>query len=237
MNWDNYKFRCSALGKLMTNPPGRKDVESWEGLSETTKTYLMECYIKEKYGREKNIINKYIEKGLQVEENSITLYSRNTKIFFKKNKDKLENDYICGTPDLFIGASIREAKEVIDIKSSWDIYTFFATMTKPLNKDYVYQLQGYMQLTSAPVAKLVYCLVDTPESLIQDEMKRTQWKMGVADPSVNETYLAACDYIQKSMTFEDIDLKERYIENVIQKESIDSVYKRIELCRQFLNKI
>lgn len=239
MNWKDYKFRCSAIGKLMTNPPGKKDVESWQGLSETTKTYLMECYVLEKYGREKEIINKYLQKGLQVEESSITLYSRVKKVFFKKNEERLENEYITGTPDIFIGEDIRHAQEVEDIKSSWDIYTFFATMTKPINKDYVYQLQGYMELTTAPISHLVYCLVDTPQPLILDEMNKLKWKMGVSDPDTNEVFKAACEYLEKAMTFSDIDIRERYIENEIIKDPavMPSVYKRVEMCRQFLSNI
>lgn len=239
IDWNTYKFRCSSLGKLMTNPQGKKDVDNWQGLSETTKTYLMECYVREKYGRDKNIINKYIEKGLAVEEDSITLYSRVTKTFFKKNEDKLENEFICGTPDLFIGEHIIGCQTIIDIKSSWDIYTFFATMTKPVNKDYLYQLQGYCALSGAPGAKLVYCLVDTPLPLIRDELKRTQWKMGVSDDSTNEAYIAAAEYLEKSMTFSDIDIKERYIENQITRDEdlILAVYKRVELCREFLSRL
>jgi len=57
-----------------------------ELLSETTKKYLREVMIYEKYGRKKDISNKYIEKGLAVEEDAITLYSRFTKVFYKKNE-------------------------------------------------------------------------------------------------------------------------------------------------------
>jgi hypothetical protein len=239
MDWSNYKFRCSSLGKLMTNPPGKKDVDNWAGLSETTKTYLMECYVREKYGRDKNIINKYIEKGLAVEEDSITLYSRVTKTFFAKNEARIENEFISGTPDLFIGESILNAKTIIDIKSSWDVYTFFATMTKPVNKDYFYQLQGYCALSGAEDARLVYCLVDTPLSLIEDEKRRVSWKMGLIDPHSNEAYIQACEYLDKSMTFADIDIKERYIENLIPRDedAILSVYKRVGMCREFLSRL
>ncbi len=239
IDFSKYKFRCSSLGKLMTNPPGKKDVDSWQGLSETTKTYLMECYVREKYGREKEIINKYLEKGLMVEEDAITLYSRVRKILFNKNQENLSNEYITGTPDIYLGHDIHNAEEVNDVKSSWDIYTFFATMTKPLNKDYFYQLQGYMELTKAPKSNLVYCLIDTPQPLILDEMKKLQWKMGVSDPDSNEVYKAACEYLEKAMTFSDIDIKERYIENEIIKDTtvMPSVYRRIEMGRQFLNNL
>lgn len=245
MNWKDYKFRCSALGKLTTNPQGVKDpdkVDHWSKLSETTKTYLLECYIREVYGRDKEILNKYIEKGLQVEEDSITLYSRTTKTFFKKNEERLSNDYITGTPDLFTGSSIQEAETIIDIKSSWDIHTFFETISKPLNKNYVAQINGYCALSGAKTGKLVYCLVDTPPILILDEQRRLGWKVGIAteDWQINEVYNQACEYLEKSMTYSDIDINDRYIENQIPFDKIafeNIVYKRIDLCREFLTNL
>lgn len=241
MNWKEYKFRCSSLGKIMTNPQGVKDydkVDHWTKLSETTKSYLLECYIREVYGRDKEILNKYIEKGLAVEEDSITLYSRNTKTFFKKNEERLSNDYIIGTPDLFTGTSIQEAETIIDVKSSWDIHTFFKTINEPVNKNYIHQINGYCALSGAKVGKLVYCLVDTPPILILDEQRRLGWKMGLAtnDREANEVYNQACEYLEKSMTFSDIDIAERYIENELpfDEKLIESTYRRIDLCREFL---
>lgn len=238
MNFDKYKFRCSALGSIMTNQPGKKDTKDVSELSETAKEYLLECYICEVYGRDKEIISKYLTKGLDVEEDSITLYSRATKRFFKKNEDRLENDYISGLMDLFIGPSIKEAEEIIDIKSSWDIHTYFKSRTaKKVNKAYEYQLQGYMALTGAPTSKLVYCLVSTPHALIEDEKKKLQWKMGVSDPINNEVFLKACEYLDSSLKFDDIAIDERYIESKIARnnETINSIYNRVEICREFLN--
>lgn len=124
-----------------------------ELLSETTKKYLREVMIYEKYGRKKDISNKYIEKGLAVEEDAITLYSRFTKVFYKKNEKQLKNEQITGTPDLYEGDNIESASLILDIKSSWDIFTFFNSKLDALNKDYYWQLQGYMALTGATKAK------------------------------------------------------------------------------------
>lgn len=238
MNFNNYKFRCSSLGLIMTNQQGKKDTKNVSELSDTAKKHLVECYIREVYGRDKEIISRYLTKGLEVEEDSITLYSRATKRFFKKNDDRLENDYISGLPDLFIGHSIKEAEEIIDVKSSWDIHTYFESkLAKKVNKNYEYQLQGYMALTGAKTSKLVYCLVSTPDALIQDEKKKLQWKMGVSDPINNEVYLKACEYLDTSLKFDDIDLNERFTESKIVRnnETINSVYSRVEICREFLN--
>lgn len=233
MNWNEYKFRCSSLGRIMTNSRTK------EPLGETCKAHLLECWIKEKYGREKEIINRYLKKGLQVEEDSITLYSRAKKKFYKKNEERLNNDHITGLPDLYEGETIRTASLIIDLKSSWDIYTFFANLVKALNADYDYQLQGYMDLSGAPEARLVYCLVSTPDPLILDEMNKLKWKMGVADPENNEVFKQACEYLETAMKFDDIPLEDRYIEFIIPRDQkkIDAIHTRVEECREFLNKL
>lgn len=63
-------IRCSSIGYIMTEP------RSGNGLSETTKTHLVDLYVANKYGRNTDTFNKYVQKGLAVEEDSITLYSR-----------------------------------------------------------------------------------------------------------------------------------------------------------------
>jgi hypothetical protein len=124
INWDTWKLRCHAIGYVMGEPKLKKDKEAGN-LSATAKSYLLKCYIKERFGREKDIKSKYILKGLAVEEDNITLYSRVKKKFFKKNMERLENGWICGEPDLFEGEVILKASAIIDMKSSWDIFTFY----------------------------------------------------------------------------------------------------------------
>src|SRR5689334_14038122 len=100
-NFDNYLFRCHALGLLMTEPKVKS-----ETLSETTKTYLAECYVDHIYGRNKEIQSKFLEKGIAVEEDSITLLSRVKKKLYKKNSIRLKNEFVTGEPDLYEGESI-----------------------------------------------------------------------------------------------------------------------------------
>jgi len=227
MRFDDYKFRASCIGKIMT------DSRTKDPLGETCKAYLLECYIESVYGRKKEFKNKYIEKGLAVEEGSLTLYSRCTKTFYKKNTEHLSNGFVCGTPDIITD------NEVIDIKSSWDIFTYFGVFHKPVNKDYIYQLQTYMALTGKKSAKLVYCLVDTPEPLINDAKFYLAKDMGVIDNQAHPAYIEACKQIEKEMTFGDIEMKDRYVEFLIpyKADLMDAVYERIALCRNFMNEL
>src|ERR1051326_1890458 len=139
VDFSNFKFRCSSLGHLLTEP--REKAKAGQ-LSESAKTHMMDVYVSNKYGIQDDISNKYVEKGLSCEEDSITLYSRVNKVFFKKNTERLFNDFIQGEPDLFSGESIKTAQKIVDIKSSWSIYTYLRTFTKPVNNMYYWQGQG-----------------------------------------------------------------------------------------------
>lgn len=232
MDFSKQLFRCSSLGYIMTDPRSKT-----ETLSETTKTHLIDVYVANKYNRQEDIQNKYIEKGLAVEEDSITLYSRIKGEIFFKNEEHLSNKWIKGTPDLFTGKSILEADTITDIKSSWDIYTFMRTLTKEVNKMYYWQLQGYMDLSGAKSATLAYCLVDTPLQMIEDEKNRLRWKMGIIDPTGNDLYEQACEELERAMTFGDIPLNERLIEFHIERSDADimKMHQRVEECRKWLN--
>src|SRR5688572_6866159 len=142
-DFSNHKFHPSKLGAIMTS------AKASEGLGETCKQALLEIWIEETYGRRKDISNKYLEKGTLQEEESITLYSLVTKTFYKKNTEQVSNDLLIGTPDLYKGESIMTATEIKDIKSSWDLFTFFSVFSKPINKNYRWQMQGYMNITGA----------------------------------------------------------------------------------------
>lgn len=231
--FDKYKFHPSSWGKIMTNTRDGK------GMGETCKEHLLECWIQETYGRKKDFTNKYMEKGSLQEEESITLYSLCTKKFYKKNTEEISNDYLIGTPDLYEGETILTAEKVKDIKTSWDIFTFYKVFHNPINPIYKWQLQGYNALTGAKEAGLVYCLVDTPFHLIEDAKKKLMWTMGVIDPDINPEYLKQCAQIEKNMIFDDIPKEKRYIEFIIDRddEMISKGYERIEECRYFMNKL
>lgn len=227
--FSDYKFHPSSLGLIMTGSRTKEE------LGETAKAHLMECYVSRKYGRRKDVTNKFIEKGLLAEEDSLDLYTLVKDQLFIKNQETIENSYFIGTPDIIVG----ESEIVIDIKTSWDIFTFFSTIHKPMNKDYYWQLQSYMDLIGARSAKLVYCLVNTPFKLIEDQKKKLMWTMGVIDPEADEAYIKACEMVDKNSNYDDIPMEERYMEFPIERDqdAIDKAHERVEFCRNFLNQL
>jgi len=214
------KFRCSQLGKIMTPPRAKKDL-----LSKTATDYLDEIIIAHKYGREKDIMNKYMQKGLMMEDASITLLSEVTEKFYGKNEQFYENEYIQGTPDVVDDV-------VIDVKTSWDIFTFSsAEVTRP----YYWQLVGYMWLTGIHKAKLAYCLVNAPEELITDELRRLSWKMMMIDTQ-HPLYIEAEEKVRHNMVFDDIPAKERVkvFDVEFDVEDVEQLKEKIDICREYV---
>ena len=150
-----FKIRASASGKLMTKPRSKSEV-----LSKTTKSYLEEWTKEQIYGVRKNIQSKYLTKGNEVEDDAIKYASAEKGwLFAEKNEEYFEDEYFCGTPDVILD------DKIIDIKSSWDCFSFPLFYNGIPNKDYYYQLQTYMHLTGKHKAQLVYVLMNTPEEL------------------------------------------------------------------------
>lgn len=151
-----FKIRASACGQIMTN--NRKG----DAMGETSKTYC-ENWLKEQiYSRRKEIKGKYLYKGNQCEDESIEYVNGLWLTDYKKNTKFFESEHMTGTPDII------ENELVIDIKNSWDCFTFPLFDTE-IDKNYYYQLQCYMHLTGAKKATLCYTLMNMPEEMIEKE--------------------------------------------------------------------
>lgn len=220
MNFDKYLFHASGLSKVMTNGRSKKDP-----LSETAKGYLHEIYVKEKYGREKieMLMNKYTRKGVMVETDSISLFEKLEGKTFFKNQKTISNKYVCGTPDIIT------SEEIIDIKSSWDLFTFLAVTEKKALDDYYWQLVAYMWLTDTTKARLVYVLSNTPETMISDELYRLSFYI---DEEQAEKY-------RINYEFDDILDKDRVKVYLVRmdKDLIPTIEKKIALARTYLNSL
>lgn len=129
-------------------------------ISGTAITYVQDWLKESIYGVRKDIKNKYLSKGLMLEDEGIdSAISWLNLPFVLKNEKFFEDDYFCGTPDLIL------EDEVLDIKCSWDCFTFPLFDKKIPTDDYFYQLQVYMHLTGKSKARLVYVLLNTPEEM------------------------------------------------------------------------
>jgi hypothetical protein len=195
------KFRASSVANLMTEPKSKADKDAGL-LSEGAKTHAIDVWVSAKYNRYEEVYSKYFEKGNEVEEASITFLSIAKRKLFRKNEVRLENDWIMGTPDLFLGDEIVRATEIIDIKSAWDIFTFNRTKAKGVNSNYYWQMQSYMSLTGATKATLAYCLVNATADLITDEKYRIARAHRVTIDDMDADFVKSCQLVERNMIYD-----------------------------------
>jgi hypothetical protein len=147
-----FKIRASQIGKIMGESKQKGN------LSATCITYLKEWYSEQMYGEREEIRSKYFDKGNLCENEAIDIIAERLNLGLAfKNITFFENEFITGTPDILTESM------VIDAKCSWDGKTFLDSALSSINKDYEWQLLGYMDLTKRVEAKLCYTLLDTPE--------------------------------------------------------------------------
>ncbi|MGI4776906.1 MAG: hypothetical protein ACRYGA_02115 [Janthinobacterium lividum] len=154
----NVLFRCSSIGKLMTEPKTQKEGP----LSVGAKTYIRELAAQEILGIEFQVSSKEMEKGIEVEPDAINLFNRVRGLNLVKNTERRTNDFLTGECDLFNAPGRRGH----DIKSSWSAKTFPISVADCEDKLYEWQMRGYMALWDADEWEVNYVLVDTPERLI-----------------------------------------------------------------------
>jgi hypothetical protein len=219
------KIRCSQIGKIMSNPRTKG-----ERLSQTTKSYILELAIQEKYGIHKEFWSRYTDKGNEVEDEAIKLVGEVLNVgFIYKNEERITNEYITGVPDV-------NTDVLIDVKSSWDAFTFFEKVVEDelKNKDYYYQLQGYMWLTDKQEALLCYCLIDTPLQIVEDEIRREHWKQNLISESSDLR-----EFVEDKHTFGHIPKEKRVKTHVVKRDDdvIEAIKTRIEECREYYNNL
>lgn len=201
MEINSLLFRCSSLGYLMAND------RSGKSMGESAKTHLVDCFVSWMYGRREQAEGKFLDKGNQREEDSVTLVSRLNKRFFKKNGIRLNNEYITGEPDLFTGELISNAEETIDAKTSWSAHTFFRAQKAKLDDKYFWQGMGYVWLTGAKKHTVAYCLVNGTAQAILDEKRKAAYRFG-PDPDAAPEYIEKCKQIEVNHIFDLFSFKE-----------------------------
>lgn len=227
-------IHASSISKLFVEPQKKEDKEKGE-LSATAKTHLIETYIKVKYNRRKEIETKQMAKGKKAELDSLMLLSKTLGYFLEKNEQHIENDYIIGTPDTFIGESLQKAEVVLDVKTSWDIFTYLNNLDGKLNPDYEKQLQAYMWLTGAEQGYVAFCLVDMPEDMLNDEKQRLLYKtMAISDESPE--FKAEWSKKLPQLTYSDIPESERILIFPVEKDQTfpEKCTQKVEKARIFM---
>ena len=218
------KIRCSAIGKLMSTPRTKGEI-----LSETAKTYIQDLFKEKELGIAREFWSRYTDKGIQMEDEAIDFAGQVLGWdFVVKNEQYFENEFVTGTPDVITKYLLA------DIKCSWDGTTFPLFDTELKNKDYYWQLQGYMWLTGLEQAELVYCLMDTPHQIVEDEVRRAHWKAGLIDEDLDLR-----EAVQSQHTFDHLPNNLRVKRFIIRKdeEAIEKIKEKVELAREYYEQL
>ena len=231
INFNETLIRASSVGYLLTEPVTKSDKEAGV-LSKTAQKHLLDVYISEKYNRRRDIQTKQMKKGIEVEQESIDLLSMYLKKPFVKNTERFSNKYITGLPDII------DNDRIIDIKSSYDLWTFIGNIPDKLDSLYYAQLQSYMWLTNATKGMIAYCLCNTPDSIIEQEKYYLLKKMDVISEESPE-FLKESLKLEFNMKFDDIDIKERVLLFNINRDEgfILKIQQKVEAARKFLSEI
>jgi hypothetical protein len=189
-----FKVRPSALGKIMSNAKVKGE------LSETCKTYLIQ-WLTDDFD---DIDSKYFRKGNMQEDRCIDFASQVLDMGqLQKNQITMENEYMIGTCD--VDDAINDT--IVDTKCPFTQKTLQDSANK-LNKDYEWQLIGYMALYDRSNAILFYGLLDTP---------------------------AEANYGIK-VIWEDLPIEERWVAYQFKRdlEIEQQIIERVEQCRVWL---
>lgn len=200
-NANKIKIRCSSLGYLMTEPREIAKQKAGE-LSETAKTHLVDIFVSQVWGRREELNNKFLEKGNVREEDNITLQSILKKEMYRKNEERIENDFISGTPDFIIEDPKTKVKKIYDTKTSFSAHTFFRSKYNPLPDKYKWQVTGYMALTGANSAHVAFGLVNGTAKQILKEKYNLGFLYNEIDINLNPDYVNKCIQIEKNHIFD-----------------------------------
>ena len=172
------KWHPSSIGNLMTTAKAKSEI-----LSETAKTYIKKKAKEHYFGFSSSITTKPMIKGKDWEEESIALVNQVRGSFYIKNKERFENEFLTGEPDIILENTI------IDVKTSWSLETWPATPGEGVNKDYMWQIFAYCWLLDKQEAELIYCMIDTDDLLLGDWDNRSIHKVSHIDPTKRITVL------------------------------------------------
>ena len=150
-------------------------------LTDGVKKILKDLVFSEMFGRRKKVESKFLTKGVVREEDAISLYSHVTGRLYIKNKQRKSNEHFSGECDINTNSDTID-----DIKTSWSIDSFPAVDEKLTSSDYRPQGLAYLDLWNKKRYRVAYCLVDTPDFLVERELNKLYYEIGAFDINGNK---------------------------------------------------
>jgi hypothetical protein len=204
-------------------------------LSVTATKHLIRKYSWEKYNRRVASIDfarSATRKGTILEEEAIEIVSTLDNQQYKKEQGIVGNEYIYGVCDVFHSTK----RKIVDVKASWNIYSFMPNYISPVSVSYWYQMQGYMELYNADIAEVCYVLVNTPSHLITLERGKLADKY-LTGEITKDKYDEGMEGLEHAFDYDKIPIKRRVIRQVIKRHSptLPLIYSKVIKCRAWLS--
>lgn len=217
--------RKERLAELIDQRDHPKDPELPAG----AKTYCENWLTAKIYDRFKDFTSKSTEKGIRQEDEAIELLSKyESDPFMVKHEGRKSDGYIQGECD------VLAPTKVYDTKCSQDPFTF-PLWSETIDRGYWCQLQGYGHLYRRKKLVLAYCLVNTPEDIIErNAFYKTRAKYG--PDFTQEEQSAILDEETRNNTYDDlpIQLRVKLYEFDADPVFIQQVIERVKLCRKYI---
>jgi hypothetical protein len=206
-------------------------------LGDSAVAYLLECYAWETQGM-KSITKEFhvesFERGRKTEPESIELLSFVDNYPYKKNEERLSNDFLTGIKDVYRGDDHRRPKAIGDIKSCGDYPTFLYKIHKGLDAGVTEQIAGYGDIDQCGDLFAAFTLPNMPESMRQGYKFRLASKLDVIDVDHTPEWKE----MERSMIFDSIPHEKRVFKIPVDPFTIpeqQAVYERVKHCRDWLN--
>lgn len=194
----------------MTDPTAAA-AKAGEVLSVGAKTHIRSLAAQLIFGVEFEVSSKQIEKGLALEDDAIAMVGRVRGLELAKNKERRTNGYLTGEADVFH----EPTRAGRDTKVSWSVATFPIALADCEDKDYLWQMRGYMMLWDAEEWHVDYCLLDTPEHLIGYEPQSMHFVSHIPENLRVTTWTIRRDRSVEPLIVERVKAAREYMRQVI----------------------
>lgn len=179
----DYRKRQAGEGRPLTD----NQLKTWHSLehkhnesqtyklTDTAKRICTQLAMDEIQGISSQLNNKYFDKGIEKEKEARDLLSMVLGKAFVKDDERRTNEFVTGKRD------IKDNNVIIDIKTAWNRDSFNKHLLENPNEIYLRQLDCYMELFDIKDSLLAHVLVDTPFKLVDDEIRREDWRSNITD--------------------------------------------------------
>ena len=95
-------------------------------------------------------------------------------------------------------------------------------------------MQGYMWLTGLEQAELIYCLMNTPHAIVEDEVRRAHWKANLIDEDLDLR-----EAVQSQHNFDHIPNNLRIKRFIVERneDAIENIKEKVELAREYYEQL